>query len=421
MEEKEIFVSQLQVGLFIKLNLPWFSHPFMFNSFKIKSEDQIATIKSLGIEKVLYIPEKSDVEPLSRIKEKKSASVEKERDKSKVIKKNIQKKLVKVKQLKSIKDSLASTQKIYASKLKQLNNSFRLLLGKDERGLNIVHEIVRDGLDLILSKSNLVIHLVSEGNMDAEEYSHAMNVMILSLLIGKELGIEEKKMEYLGVGAICHDIGKLKIEKKYWRKPIDKLTTLEKELLKLHPKYGLELLNSIRPCAKDICDIVYQHHEGFLGGGFPEGLKGETINQLSRIVSIANIYDRLCNSYDVEKRFGPFEALQCVLKEYYFVIDLKLFDVMAKVLGIYPPGTIVKLNNGMIGKVLTIRLKDLFRPCLMIYDPDIPKKEAALFDLMEYPDLHIVSSVSLKDLNVKIARYSETTNRVNYSIDSLDN
>ncbi len=421
MKEKEIFVSQLQVGLFIKLNLPWISHPFMFNSFKIKSEEQIATIKSLGIEKVLYIPEKSDVEPLSRVKEKKSASVEKGGNKSKVIKKNMQKKLVKVKQLKSIKDSLASTQKIYASKLKQLNNSFRLLLGKDERGLNIIHEIVRDGLDLILSKSNLVIHLVSEGNMDAEEYSHAMNVMILSLLIGKELGIEEKKMEHLGIGALCHDIGKLKIEKKYWRKSVDKMTTLEKDLVRLHPKYGLELLNSVMPCHKDICDIVYQHHERFLGGGFPEGLRGETINQLSRIVSIANIYDRLCNSYDVEKRFCPFDALQCVLKEYYFVIDLKLFDVMAKVLGIYPPGTIVKLNNGMIGKVLTIRLKNLFRPCLMIYDPDIPKKEAALFDLMEYPDLRIVSSVNLKDLNVKIARYLEATNRVNYSIDSLDN
>ncbi|GAB6163841.1 HD-GYP domain-containing protein [Desulfothermus naphthae] len=421
MEEKEIFVSQLQVGLFIKLNLPWFSHPFMFNSFKIKNQEQIDTIKSLGIKKVIYIPEKSDVEPLSKVEEKTIAEAEKEPQESKIIKQNIEKKLIKIKELKNIKDSLAFTQKIYLSKLKQLNNSFRLLLGKDERGLNLIHEIVKDGVELIFSKSDIVIHLVAEGSMDVEDYSHAINVMILSLLIGKELGIEEEKMEYLGIGALCHDIGKLKIEKKYWRKSVDKMTTSEKDLVRLHPKYGLELLNSIRPCHKDICDIVYQHHERFLGGGFPQGLKGEKINQLSRIVSLANIYDRLCNTYDVEKRLGPLEALQRLFKEYYFVIDLKLFDVMVKVLGIYPPGTIVKLNNGMIGKVLTIRLNDLFRPCLMIYDPDIPKREAVLFDLMEHPDLHIVSSVSLKDLDIKIVRYLDATNRVNFSIDSLDN
>ncbi len=423
MQEKEIFVDQLQVGLFIKLNLPWFSHPFMFNSFKIKSEDQIDTIKSLGIQKVIYVPEKSATSPLSKIEKKPeiSARSNKRQDKrDKVIQKEIKEKLKRIQELKNIKESLLVTHKRYASKLKQLNNSFRLLLAKDEKSLDNIQEVVADGLDLILSKSNLVIHLVAESNMDLEDYSHAMNVMILSLLVGKELGLSEEKLKSLGIGALCHDIGKLKIEKKYWRKPLGKITKPERELVRLHPKYGVELLNSIRSVSKDIIDIIYQHHERFLGGGFPLGLKGENINKLSRIVAISNIYDRLCNAYDIQMSLSPFDALKFMFKRYDFVIDFKLFDIVVKVLGLYPPGTIVRLSNDMIAKVLTVRLDDLFRPCVMLYDPDVPKKEAALFDLKEHPDVHIVAGVSLNDLDIKVTRYLDVTNRVNYYMDSLD-
>ncbi len=93
-----------------------------------------------------------------------------------------------------------------------------MLLRKDEKALESVNELVKDSLDLLLSKSNLVIHLLSEIGMETEDYNHALNVMVLSMLIGKEMGLSEEKLKYLALGAVFHDIGKLKIEKKILEK-----------------------------------------------------------------------------------------------------------------------------------------------------------------------------------------------------------
>ena len=418
MAEKEIYVDQLRVGLYIKLNLPWFSHPFMFNAFKIKNEDQIKTIKSLGLEKIIYIPEKSDVEPLSSVKKTKINEIKK--DITKDVKSKLDEKFKKIRELKNINKSLLKARKEYFDKIKQVNNCFARLLRKDEKSLNELREVVNKTIDLIMSHSNLVIHLIVSSDSEFEEFNHSVNVMVLSVMVGKAMGLDEEKLKNLGVGALCHDVGKLKIEKKYWKKSLDKMSDAEKELVKLHPKYGVEIVTATASIPQDVYDIIYQHHERFLGGGFPLGIRGEKINKLARIVTICNIYDKLCNPYDPNKAMSPFEALKYMFLECDTIIDFKIFDIFLKKIGIYPPGTVVMLNNEMIGKVITTYIEHPNRPSLILYDPNVPKKDAALFNLIEYPDLYIVKTIKPSDLDIKIAKYLDVNLRVNYYVDSLD-
>lgn len=315
---------------------------------------------------------------------------------------------------------MLETRKNYFEKIKQVNNSFAQLLRKDENSLKEIGEVVSKTVDLIISKSNLVVHLIVGGDSEYEEFNHAINVMVLSIMVGKEMGLSEQRLKNLGTGALCHDVGKLKIEKKYWRKSLDKMSNSEKELVKLHPKYGVEIVSATAPIPQDVYDIIYQHHERFLGGGFPLGIKGEKINELTKIVTICNIYDKLCNPYDPQKAMSPFEALKYMFLECETILDFKVFDLFIKTLGFYPPGTVVMLNNEMIGKVMTTYLDNPHRPSLIIYDPNVPKKDAALFNLSENPDLYIVKTIKPRELDIKIARYLDVNLRVNYYMDSLD-
>ncbi len=152
------------------------------------------------------------------------------------------------------------------------------------------------------------------------------------------------------------------------------MTKFEKNLVKIHPKYGVELLSSIKPIPKDMYDAIFQHHERNFGGGYPIGIKGDEINELAKIITLSNIFDKLCNPYDVLKSISAYEALKMIYRDFEMIVDFRIFDILVKVVGVYPPGTIVRLSNDKVAKVVTVRLNHMFRPSVLVYDPDVPKK-----------------------------------------------
>ncbi len=415
--EKEIYVDQLQVGLFIKLKVPWTKHPFVFNSFKIKSKEQIDIIKSLNIDKVIYIPEKSDVEPLTSITKKDKTILKGINTK---IKKELNKKIKKIEKFKAIKNSFIRTQKKYKEDINLISNAFGLLSRQDKKAFNVINKVIEENINTIESP-NLIMHFIGEIEDDADEYRHALNVMVLSLLIGKAIKLSKKELTFLAIGALLHDIGKIKIEKGIWRKPVHKMSKEEKALVKLHTKYGIEILSFASSFPSSVYDIIYQHHERYLGGGFPRGLKGENINKLARIVGLCNIYDNLSFPYEAGVRPSPFDVIKTIYKKYDTVVDLYFFDILISLIGLCPPGTIVKLNNGMIGKVITINFADIFRPYIMVYDEGIPKEESILLSLSEHTDLQIVSVIRGNELDRKILDYFNITQNYSYYIDNFNN
>ena len=164
--------------------------------------------------------------------------------------------------------------------------------------------------------------------------------------------------------------------------------------------------------------IIREHHELFDGSGYPAKLKGEAIGLLSRIVAIANYYDELCNPLNIADALTPHEALSLMFAKLRSKFDPKLLQVFIRCLGVYPPGTIVQLSNGVIGMVATVNTARPMKPMVMVYDADVPKEEAILVDMEHETDVNIAKAIRPAQVPREIYNYLSPRKRVSYYFDA---
>jgi putative nucleotidyltransferase with HDIG domain len=162
-------------------------------------------------------------------------------------------------------------------------------------------------------------------------YGHAINVSTISIHIAQKLGyLQEHILEYIGTAGLLHDIGKVKIDVGLLNKNAGEFTAAEEKLLMSHPKIGRDLLVAVYNVPNEIKLMVYQHHENHDGSGYPEGIKGSAIYELTKILSIVNTFEhffqgikrtgdvtttkiiKLMKSKKISSRFDPVLLDKCL-------------------------------------------------------------------------------------------------------------
>lgn len=139
----------------------------------------------------------------------------------------------------------------------------------------------------------------------------------------------------------------------------------------------------------------------------------------TRIVTIANVYDNLCNHVDPAQSLTPHEALSSMYAHRRAQFDSAIMATMIKSLGVYPPGTIVRLSNEAIGLVMNVNVGKPLRPRVLVYDAEIPKEDAIILDLAdESSDISVTGSIRPGLLPKVIFDYLNPRKRVNYYFDS---
>ncbi len=408
MSKIKLSTDRLTTGLYIQLPCAWGGHPFLFSSFKIQDEKQVKILQSLTFKHVIYIPEKSDSAPLPASTEK---AVEAELEDPYLD------------ALWQEKQRRVEEQKAYLRNLRKCENQFK-------KSLSVVRSIslkldnqaplaLSDAKELItsitdkLEKSNcVVLHLMEEGKEGDKYHSHVFHVAILAMILGKALALSEQELVYLGLGALFHDLGKSKIPKQILSNRPD-VTSAENNYYKMHVRYAMDKINNIAGFPESVTEVVSQHHELLDGSGYPKKLKGDQINLLTQIVSIANEYDNMCNPTDKHPSRTPYHALSHLYKNRGEQLNKKVLGLLIKELGIYPPGCIVELCNGKIALVMSVTKDNILQPNVMVYDPSIPKNDAAIISLSE-KELKIEKVIIPSKLPENIQEYLNPRARVNY-------
>lgn len=283
------------------------------------------------------------------------------------------------------------------------------------RPLNAVNEakdLVNDIATQLMDSDNLVLHLMGEAKNDEGIYYHSLNVAVLSMLIAKELGWEKPVIEEIGLGALFHDIGKLKVPPQLLRKTTP-LTTPEQNYLKQHPILGAELAKLAETFPESALPIIQNHHEFLDGTGYPKGLKAENLSPSDQLVAVINQYDSFCHPGPQTKARTPYAALGHLYKHYKSKLNQEYVSKMIKMLGIYPPGSVVELSSGQFGLVMGVNLNQLLLPRIMVYDALVPKDQAPIIDL-EDEGLSIVRCLPPAALPEKVFKYLNPRERVSY-------
>ena len=172
------------------------------------------------------------------------------------------------------------------------------------------------------------------------------------------------------------------------------------------------------PHLRNVPELAGGHHEKMDGSGYPRHLKGDQIDPLARLVALVNYYDNLCNPGDLAKALTPHEALSMMFAQRRNKFDGQALQVMIRSLGVYPPGSVVRLSNDALALVSSVNPVKPLRPWVTVFDPSVPRDEAIMLDLEQEPDINIAKALRPIHLPPEVYEYLSPRKRVTYYFDS---
>ena len=195
---------------------------------------------------------------------------------------------------------------------------------------------------------------------------HSLNVSILMTIFCKHLGIERSIMEELALGAFLHDIGKVFIPDEVLNKP-GRFTKNEYEIMKTHVNYGVKALKETPNISDIVMAVVSEHHERIDGKGYPNKLSSDKISQYGRMIAIVDSYDAMTAERVYKAGMHPIKAFKILISESPTSYDSELVEKFIQCLGIYPVGTLVKLNSGKIGLISKLNKSKPLQPYVRVF------------------------------------------------------
>lgn len=403
-------VDHLQPGVFISIsNIRWLNHPFLLSEFCISSEKQIRVLREMGLKEISWDPARSTASPLPTL-----PAVVDEDFGALALAGMLDEKRLRIERVRIRREQFARREREYEKDTEAASDILKSFAGRPMVAHGQAKCLVANVLAGLQNAESEVIHLVSSKAKDLGQASHSVNVMVLSLLLGKAMRLSEEEMKWLGMGALLHDVGKSEVPPRIIRS--SSRTKPEEDFYRAHVAYGIKVVASVRDMSAQVRNIIACHHEFWDGSGYPNRLIAEKIPKLARLVALANRYDNLCNPLDIKQARTPAGTLSHLFKNEAALFQTELLQTFVKVLGAYPPGSFVALSNGAVGLVIESNSADILHPLLMLHDPEIPRTEAILIDLRD-TGLDVVSAVNPATLPLDVVEYLAPRGRVDYYIE----
>jgi putative nucleotidyltransferase with HDIG domain len=268
----------------------------------------------------------------------------------------------------STQEQIAAAQETYKEAICSMERMFEEL----ETGIvprpDTLHMVVANVLTRVLDDDASMLSLLSFQKMkrfDRTLASHALDVCTLSLIVAHDYGVAEEDLEALGAGALLHDIGYVRLPRNLYRRSHD-LTEQERTMMQQHAALGLAMLQEAKENRTTIVRIVAEHHECSNGSGFPNKLTGDTISPLAQLVGLVDIYDGMVSRRAGRPAMLPHDAIRQLFRlgdtgQY----PKDLIQTMIGSLGVYPIGSLVRMNTGeqavVVGMNYTQRLKPVVK------------------------------------------------------------
>ncbi|EHH2534353.1 HD-GYP domain-containing protein [Vibrio parahaemolyticus] len=411
----KLTVDRIQPGLHIRLPLKWNDHPFLLNSFKIKDQEQIEMIRHLGVKFVYFNPEQSDAAPLP-VNQIQTDSTTSNESLDLETQKLWQEKQKRIEKLSAYRRRVIQCEKEFERSLARMRSVMTKIRNRPTAAVDEARLLIEDIVEKLMCDDNVTLHLMNGKNEFEDIYFHSLNVAVIAMMIGRAKGYSAKQLKELSFAALFHDMGKIKIPTAILRKQVP-LTEPETNYLKLHTKYGLDLANQIEGFPEPAKTVIAQHHELRDGSGYPEGLKGDEIDELAQIVIVANAFDNLCHTPIASEQKIPYTALSHLYKNCKHLYKEENLNILIKFMGVFPPGTVVQLSNNMVGLVISVNASNLLFPNVLVYDPSVPRTQAPIIELAS-KDLRIVNAIHPSKLPDKIKEYLNPRSRISYFFDS---
>jgi len=279
--------------------------------------------------------------------------------------------------------------KIFFLGITHLKETFNKQETKERLPLLTTRRLMQSIFNNITQNESFLYGLTTIKNFDEYTLNHSVNVCILSISLGKRMGLDRNELIDLGMSAFFHDIGKLEIPKEILLKP-GKLDKDERNVIEKHPYYGAEKLIELRELSRlpvRAIHVAMEHHTSDGHSGYPIYTEKKTINLFSKIVKIIDFFDAITTKRPYRKKdFTREEAINMMLEKSGTEFDPLILKIFVNMMGTCPIGTLVLLNSGEIGIVVETNQEPAYmlRPKVkLITDETGNKLDGEIVDLTE--------------------------------------
>lgn len=388
--------------MYVHLETGWLRHPFPVSSFKIANDEQLQTLRTLKLKAVQVDLSRSDLEEAVR------PAVEPPRPAASSLDNDAH----------AWRDSILGVQSRFLGAVSVFDDVQALLPGNPERARATTDMLVAQQVVKLAQARDLSLHLLADTG-GATLGVHGVNVSVLSLLLGKTLGLRSDVLQDLGTAALLHDIGKPGLEISASANALnqgsDRMPLRETAYARhVGESVALALSMGYPP---SVTTAIAQHHEWADGSGFPLGLLATDMDIAGQILALANNFERLCNLPLQGNEMTPHEAMAALYGQYRQRYAPDVLKAFVQTLGVYPPGSLVELSDGRMGVVVSVNTSQSLKPQVLTYDMQAAHK-LRFVDLLEYVGLGIRRGLTRNQLSRGALEALQPQRRLCYFFDS---
>lgn len=390
LEEVRCPVAGLKIGMYVsRLDRPWIETPFLMAGFKITSEQEIADLQKFcryvfidvdaGVEpepefSVSRQPPKptihfemapSDAKPAARTVEQPQESRPPKESKQAQQQKYAQLRRQVHAPLVSLQEELSTAQEIHRHLHDQTSRILTNLQSGYRLDMEQLREDIHDTVESILRNPSALMLLVQLEKSDEYAYNHALGTSVWCAEFGRHLGLDKQHIRELALGGMLLDVGKTQLPHELFAKR--DFDAADRELIRTHVDHSMKLLTDTHELEPSILDMVATHHERYDGTGYPKHLRGDGIPLYGRIAGLVDCYDAMTTQRPyTEKVLSPHQAISQIYSWRDSLFEGELIEQFIQSVGIYPAGSLVELDSGEVGVVVSINNEKKLLPSLLL-------------------------------------------------------
>lgn len=387
-QQKKVFAHDLEIGMFVSdLDRPWHQTPFPIQGFYIRSQDDIRAITShckwVSVDVAEARDKAGSAKDNKPVFGRSRSANDRKRQEFQLPPLSLREP-VQHETVTSLRKELKASRTLITDAETALRRAFQSLHENRIPDLSEVAKVTRNMVASVIRNPQAVLWLSRTRHYDDFTYQHAVNTAVWALIVGRELGLNEGLLYHLGMGCLLSQAGKLKLPQALLNNE-GRLDSDDFALYRSYVEKGVQSLED-SGVSRAVLSVVQNHRERHNGSGFPEGLRGDRIPLLAKIAGLAEYFESLVGARKQSEALTPARAVRLLYDLRNIEFQEDLVEKFIAAVGVYPTGSLVELNDGQRGVVVSHSPERRLWPKVMVMTDRAhkPLKTARILDLAKY-------------------------------------